>query len=541
MSLHRTILLLALAGLSFSTAAQTSWPPELIITPERSNFIKTSTHAEVMQVIRDIAVRSPQAYVTTMGKSKEGKDIPLVILANPQIKTPAEAKASGKPVIYIQGNIHAGEVEGKEALLMLMRDILLGAKKELLNNQVILFAPIYNTDSNDKMAKGLRPSQEDSPLETGLRENSQGLDLNRDGIKHEALETQALFASVINPWDPQLFVDLHTTNGTWHAYSLTWAPSYHYAGEQAPYAYTKDTMLRAITETVQNKYGMFFGPYGDYDVREGWPVKNFYTYNHHPRYLVNQFSLRNRMAILSEAFAHERFYQRIHSTYTFVSEILAYTNTHGQEIVSINKQADAAAVKLVTEQAGKARKGVRFKMVSHEKLQHFRTYDYISTTRADGTLEWLRTGVITIYNDVNYYGAFEATQESTVPRGYIIPARFAALAAHLQKLGVKVDQLPASKKFTGEIFQAEKLEHAARKFEGHFMSTVTGSFAPATQTFKKGDYRVDMAQPLANLIFYVLEPQSDDGLVTWNFFDSYFGQAGINNHTVAYPVFKYFK
>ncbi len=541
MTIHRTILILALVGLCFYGQAQTTWPPELIITPERSNFVKTSTFAEVMQVIQQTTARSTNDYVTTMGRSPEGKNIPLIVLANPQVSTPAEAKASGKPVIYIQGNIHAGEVEGKEALLMLLRDILVGGKKNLLDNQIVLFAPIYNTDSNDKMAQGLRPSQEDSPLETGLRENSQGLDLNRDGIKQEAFETQALFASVINAWDPQVFVDLHTTNGTWHAYSLTWAPSYHSAGEQAPYTYTKDKMLGAITETIRQKYGMFFGPYGDYDVREGWPVKNFYTYNHHPRYLVNQFGLRNRMAILSEAFAHERFYQRIHSTYTFVYEILTYTNAHAQEIVSVNKQAEAAAIRLVTEQAGKARKGVRFKMVSQEKLQQFRTYDYVGTTKADGKPEWLRTGNITTYNDVNYFGAFEATQEATVPRGYIIPARFASIAGHLRKLGINVQQLTASKKYTGEVFHADKLEHASRKFEGHFMSTVTGSFAPETQAFRKGDYYVDMAQPLANLIFYVLEPQSDDGLVTWNFFDTYFEQAGINNHMVDYPVFKYFK
>jgi len=541
MTIHRTILTLALLGLCFSGQAQTTWPPELIITPERSNFIKTSTYAEVMQVIQQVTAKSNLSYVTSMGKSQEGKNIPLIVLANPQVSTPAEAKASGKPVIYIQGNIHAGEVEGKEALLMLLRDILLGQKKDLLDNQIVLFAPIYNTDSNDKMAQGLRPSQEDSPLETGLRENSQGLDLNRDGIKHEAFETQALFASVINAWDPQVFVDLHTTNGTWHAYSLTWAPSYHSAGEQGPYSYTKDKMLRAITGTIHDKYGMFFGPYGDYDLREGWPVKNFYTYNHHPRYLVNQFGLRNRMAILSEAFAHERFYQRIHSTYTFVYEILSYTNTHGKEIISVNKQAEADAIKLVTTQAGIARKGVRFKMVSQEKLQPFRTYDYVGTTKADGKPEWLRTGKITTYNDVNYFGAFEATQESTVPRGYIIPAKFVSVAEHLRKLGITVQQLAASKKFSGEVFHVEKLEHASRKFEGHFMSTATGSFTPATQSFKKGDYYVDMAQPLANLIFYVLEPQSDDGLVTWNFFDAYLEQAGINNHSVDYPVFKYFK
>ena len=310
MKLTTLLLCIALTGISYFVSAQ-NWPEEFILTPEKSKFDKTSTYSEVIQFISDVTRGVDQAHVMSMGKSPEGKDIPVVVLANPKVTTPEQAKASGKPVIYIQGNIHAGEVEGKEAVMMLLRDILHGNKRDLLTNQIILFAPIYNTDSNDKMEKGRRPSQEDSPLEVGIRENSQGLDLNRDGIKLEANETQGLFANIIIPWDPQVFVDLHTTNGTWHAYSLTWAPSYHYAGEELTTQYTTDVILRHITKIAADRYSLFLGPYGDYDVREGWPIKNFYTYNHHPPYLVNQFSLRNRMAILSEAFSHERFYQRI--------------------------------------------------------------------------------------------------------------------------------------------------------------------------------------------------------------------------------------
>src|SRR6185503_17742421 len=201
--------------------------------------------AEVMTFLEAIKSKSAEVSLISMGKSLEGKDIPVAILARPKIATAEEAKASGKLVIYIQGNIHAGEVEGKESVMMLMRDILLGDKKYLLDNQIILFAPIYNTDSNDKMEKGRRPSQEDSPLEVGIRENSAGLDLNRDGVKMETNETNGLFTNIIVPWDPHLFVDLHTTNGTWHAWNLTWAPSYHYAGEKSTYDYNLNVMLKS--------------------------------------------------------------------------------------------------------------------------------------------------------------------------------------------------------------------------------------------------------------------------------------------------------
>lgn len=540
MKISRRIILLWFILASQLLQAQTSWPAELILTPEKSEFLKTSSYDDVSNFLAQLKLRSKEIYLISMGKSFEGKEIPVAVLSRPLVSTAEEAKASGRPVIYVQGNIHGGEVEGKEALMMLMREILLGDKNYLLDNQILLFAPIYNTDGNDKMEKGRRSSQEDSPLEVGTRENSKGLDLNRDGIKMEALETRGLFSNIILQWDPQLFVDLHTTNGTWHAYSLTWAPSYHSAGEFATYAYT-EKILKSITKTIEEKYELFLGPYGEYHLEEGWPPKNFYTYNHHPRYLVNQFGLRNRMAILSEAFSHERFYQRINATYHFVNEILHYTHLHGREIQSINRQSEDSSIKNVIENAGKIKKGVRFQMVSNEKLNDFKSYDYISAKKPDGTVELIRSGKILRYSNIDYYATFQPTMESMLPRGYIIPAEFSNIVDLLKNHGVIVTKLSDSKSFSGEIFMIDRLEKAEKKFEGHHMAVVHGSFTPAKQKFKKGDYVVDMAQPMTNLIFYLLEPQSDDSLVTWNFFDSYLEKHGVNNKPVQYPVFKYLR
>ena len=192
-----------------------------------------------------------------------------------------------------------------------------------------------------------------------------------------------MIQNIVTAWDPQMTVDLHTTNGTWHAYSLTWAPGYLYAGQPGPYEYTNGTILPYITQQVKEKNDLYFGPYGDYNTREAWPPKAFYTYNHHPRYIINQFGLRNRMSILSEAFAHERFYQRINTTYTFVNEILDYCNKNAATIIRINKEAENAAIKNVIDNAGKIQKGVRYKMVPTAKpLNHFKTYDYVKILKA---------------------------------------------------------------------------------------------------------------------------------------------------------------
>jgi len=528
--------------ISVSTHAQKPiFPESLILTPEKSNFEKTSTHTDVMNFIASIQPLTNYMHVGSIGKSTMGKDIPMVVLANPKISSPAEAKASGKPVIYIQGNIHAGEVEGKEVTMMLMRDILVGDQQALLKNQIIIFVPIYNTDGNDKMAKGLRPTQENSPLETGERENGQGLDLNRDGIKMEAPETAGLIQNLITAWDPQVSVDLHTTNGTWHGYSLTWAPGYLSSGQPGPYHFVNDQMLPFITSEVKEKNGLYFGPFGDYNTREAWPPKNFYTYNHHPRYLINQFGLRNRMSILSEAFAHERFYQRINTTYNFVYQILSYTNTHAQEILRINKEAENAAIKNVIDNAGKIQKGVRFKMVPTNKpLAPFKTYDYIRYKKADGSTALLKTGRVIQYDSVTYYAAFKDTVQATLPRGYIIPAAFANIAEHARKLGATVTQLEKKTVFEGQQFMVEKFTKATRKFEGHFMASAEGRYEQVEKTAEKGDYIIDLAQPLANLIFYMLEPQSDDGLLLWNFFDTYFETNNVATQPVVYPIFKYF-
>ncbi len=507
--------------------------------PELTGYQETSRYADVVSFIKTVEERAG-IHVFSMGTSAEGKEIPVVVLADPPLYSPEEAMRSGKPVIYIQGNIHGGEVEGKEVLLMLMRDIMFGDKNHLLENQILLFVPIFNTDGNDKMSVESRPSQEGSPPLVGQRANSQGWDLNRDGMKLDAAETRSLFEVVISHWDPQVFVDLHTTNGTWHGYSLTWAPSYHTAGALKPFQFSYHRLLPEVTKRAFDKFGLHFGPYGYYFLDEGWPPKSVYTYNHHPRYLVNQFGLRNRMAILSESFAHERFDQRINSTYVFVSEILEFTNQHSLQIFEINREAEKATMENVRNGAGTFKKGVRFKMVPFtRKLNNYRTYDY--KRKSNSSEEYLRMPNIVIYNDISYHARFEPVEESILPHGYLLSKEFRSVIDNLRMHGVVVEELTAEVSAEGEYFLAKDLRRLGEEFEGHKMVELVGEFRPGGRTFNRGDFKIDLNQPLANLIFYLLEPRSDDGLVTWNFFDEYFKNQGIKHQMVAYPVFKYFQ
>jgi hypothetical protein len=221
-------------------------------------------------------------------------------------------------------------------------------------------------------------------------------------------------------------------------------------------------------------------------------------------------------------------------------EILEHTNSNASTIRNVTQRAEQLTVKQVVEQAGKVKKGVRFKMVPLEKLNNFATYDFIEYPKEDGTKGFYRTGKIVRFDNIDYYARFEAEVESTLPRGYVIPASLSSIAENLRKHGVIVSTLDKAKTFDGEEFQISKYEKSTRKFEGHFMARASGKYLKARKKFNKGDFVIDLAQPLGNLAFYLLEPESDDGFVTWNFLDDYLEKQGVNNKEVAYPVFKYY-
>jgi hypothetical protein len=533
------LILSFLIGFACQTSvnAQSSGFSEAMITvAELSDFERTSTFAEVLSVVDALQASSDLVHRETLVTSLEGKNVPLLVLADPLVRTPEEARDSGKLVVYIQGNIHGGEVEGKEASLIAMREILYGDKQHLLENQILLFLPVYNSDGNDQMSDDSRPSQEMSPLLAGQR-TAHGYDLNRDGMIIDTIETAALYKNLIQRWDPDLLVDLHTTNGTWHGYSLTYAPSYHTAGDAAPSDYTSDVMLPAIRQSIKEKFNLDFNWYGGFDYRD-WPPTELRTYHHAPRYLTNNMGLRNRMAILSETFAHDRFYKRVHAANAFVNEILEYSNRHAGEIRDINRQADARVVEQIEKNAGNYQNGVQFEMVALEEPLDLLSYKYIPFTADDGSQKFVRSSEIVEIKGVKNFNAFEAIKLATVPVAYVFSAELEVLAGKLDQHGIQVSRLEQVQEFRGESFKVVEIEKQNFVQNNHRNSRLLGAFEPESKSFSAGDYYVAMDNRLANLIFYLLEPEADDGLAYWNMFDIYLERELENASVVDYPVFK---
>lgn len=506
---------------------------------ELTAFDSTSTTAEVNIFLNQLSRLSDQVQVRPYFKTEQGRLSQYVILSKSSVKNKKEADELGLLVIYMQANIHGGEVEGKEALMSLARDIVLDSTNSLLDSLVILIAPNYNPDGNDKMSISNRYSQEESPRFVGSRRSGQDFDLNRDGMKAEATETRALLKEIIKVWDPAVFVDFHTTNGTWHANQLTYAPSYHTVGDPSTYLYTKERMLPSIKNIMAEAHGISIAPYGNYSLENGWPPTDYYTYNHHPRYLVNQFGLRNRIGILSETFAHDKFYQRIRSAYFFAKEILNYCFRNKYVIQRLIYQSDQNAIYDENYKYASVQKGVRFDMISDTFPFVLRTYDYYLMPNKNRSKDPLRLANVLTLKNVNYHALFSPATSSSIPNGYIIPSKFQTVIDLLKLHGLLMEQLVEDRRFEGEQFNIDSLQVSTYLFEHHNAVQLEGYFSKATYQAKKGDYILRMNQPLSHLAFYLLEPQSDDGLVNWNFFDKYFYQSKVNKKQVIYPVFKF--
>ncbi len=503
------------------------YPNDLFSRPERTQFQETSLHNDVLRFVEALAAESNLVHYEMMGSSSRGKQLPLVIMANPKVENASEAHTSGKILVYIQANIHGGEVEGKEALLTLMREIAFGQKKYLLDNQILLFCPLFNPDGNDDIGPNNRPNQDGSPYLAGKRANGQGFDLNRDGLKLETPEGQAL-AAIFKTWNPDTFVDLHTTNGTWHGYEITCAPGVTTVQHPATEAYMKEEFIPWMTTHLLERTGFNIYYYGSF---YEYPPKQFWGMYPEPRFMTNAFALKNKLTLLVETFSHDHFEKRILSNVHFVSAFLEYTNKHSGEIKLLLKNTEQAVVDEIENLTDQDTKGVSFDYSDHPETSDLLVYQVESGTRT-GKKQW--------FPNVNAYLGMQAQNSARVPKAYVFPEELSSLAEKLKQHGVIIHQLEQQQDFTGQKFEVTALNNANRSYQGHYPATLEGAFIDAEISVPAGSWFVDMAQPLAYLIFYLLEPEADDGLVYWNYFDAFLNDRGIGNNRVDFPVFKVF-
>jgi hypothetical protein len=488
-------------------------------TAERSNFAATASTAEVGAFLDSLQLAGAPVAVSEMGITALGKPIYLVIASDPAVTSAAEAAASGKLVVYLQANIHAGEVEGKEAVLILLRE-LAGPRRDLLQRLVILVAPNYNPDGNDAFAPvAVNRSGQNGPDLVGRRANGLNLDLNRDYFLAEAPETRASLARVYTTWDPALMMDLHTTDGTRHGYLLTYAPPLDPNGPAGPVAYLRDRLLPAIRHTLEDRYHEPIFDYGDVD--DALDPRSWDTYAPLGWYGVNYVGLRGRMAILSEAYSHADFRTRVQVTHDFVVEVLSYAAAHADEIRRIEREAD---LRTATEGAGIVPRpdlAIAYRLVSRGVEPVVLETMRPGTDSVRGRLRLTPTGEFrTVRIPINDRFVDSLTQP--LPAGYFLPPAAADVAARLRLHGIQVQRLTAPWTDSVETMGGPQLSWGTRQYQGHNQLAVTGTWTRTPRTVPAGTYFIPTAQPLGRLVFALLQPEGW-GFARWGAFDRLLG------------------
>ena len=533
MSIGGVVRVVSAAGLfallAGSAAAQSA---DLRTRAETSNYEETSTNDDVTRVIEGLTAASSLVHTESFGKTEEGRDLPMLVIADPKVTTPAAAHRLGRPIVFVQANIHAGEVEGKEAVLKLARRMISGDLRALTRQLVFIIAPNYNADGNEKVSPANRPAQNGPVNGVGTRENAKGLDLNRDYMKLESAEARAL-VGLIKAWDPHVLVDLHTTNGSYHGFHLTYSPILNPDADQRLVDFTRDKMLAPIRQVMNRDHHWRTYYYGNFSPEDGGGRESaridpnnpgtttWRTFDHRPRFGNNYVGLRNRIAILSEAYSYLDFKGRVDVTEDFVHEIYKSVAANAKQILALTAQADRALT--APSSSRPIEMGLDIEIRPLPATVEILVGDVTKVPNPKSGRDMNAMAPLAVPVMMKDYGVFAATRSLPLPRGWVIPKNnLPKLAAAIERLrlhGIAMQEVAADAQLPVERFTINTLTKQPRAFQGHQEATLTGAYGYAQLTVQAGSMFIPANQALGRLAFYLLEPESDDSLATWNIID----------------------
>jgi hypothetical protein len=573
--------------------AQKNWP---LTRPEASDFAETSLYAEVVSFMQAMADRSPQIQLATFGYSYEGRPLPLAVIGAPGA-SPEQVLATKKTRVYMQGNIHAGEVEGKEALLWLLRSIAKGERAAWFKSVVLLIAPIYNPDGNDRVSVANRGTQNGPIGGMGQRTNAQGLDLNRDCTKMETAEARSL-AILLNKYDPHVAIDLHTSDGSADSgYYLTYETSLNPNDSKATSGLLRGSLLPAVTKAVKAKHGWDYYYYGGV-MRGAERAFGSDAELALPRFTSTYFGVRNLLGILVETYSYASFEDRIKASYWFLEEVIDYVAGNGgpvREAVDTARSESVIGRELaVRQQLVKGAEPVPIVFAQTVSERNPYVPDRPIRRRVPGgeTTEMMP-----------HYATTVPTETSLAPRAYVLPAvpapvsaapaggqraaasggapgaqapaaqgqpsgappggraggpppgqagpgfggrgaaagspsarMLASVTDRLDAHGIKYIRTEKELTITCERFKIDSTTLAEREYQGtHKMRSLTGRWEPTEQKLPVGSIVVPMDQPLARLAFLLFDPRSDDGFMAWNILDPVLGSTPAPEY---YPILR---
>jgi zinc carboxypeptidase len=505
----------------------------ILTVAENSDYQSTSRYNDVVKFITQLKDTSPYIGIDTIATSIEGYQVPLLIIGNPLPQNPEEI--GDRLVIYIQANIHAGEVEGKEASQMLARELLDKPDSKLLENLVVLIAPILNIDGNEQISTKNRTNQVGPINGVGVRYNGQNLDLNRDAMKLETPEIRGVVEEILNNWDPAITVDCHTTNGSFHEEPVTFTWMMNPNGDRNLINYMRDKMMPEVHLNLQIKYNVenvFYGEFIDrMDYSKGW-----ISYASEPRYLVNYIGLRNRLAILNENYVYADYKTRVLGCYSFLKTVISYASDNKKEIKELLEKSDMLSVHRHTQNDVIDSFAIEYTGIPTPELITIKAFE---TDTIPGVVGYWRykSSDRKVTVTVPYIADYIPTRNVKIPNAYLFSINDPQIISLLKSHGVVVQELQAGMNLSVERFKIKELVGSRRLNQGHYTNNIEGEYVVEEKYFHAGTHVVFTNQKLGSLVSALLEPQSDDSMLSWNFFDRYIvPQWGSGYY--PYPVYR---
>ncbi|HPD64080.1 MAG TPA: M14 family metallopeptidase [Bacteroidia bacterium] len=486
---------------------------------EKSGFKATPRYDETIEFCKRLDKASDWVYFTSFGKSPEGRDLPLLIIDRDGMKKPLEVKQTEKIIVLIQAGIHAGEIDGKDAGLVLFRDMVIDKKySELLKNVTILFIPILNVDGHEHFGKFNRINQ-NGPEEMGFRTNATNLNLNRDYLKADAPEIQA-WHSLFNEWLPDFFIDIHSTDGADYQYVLTYHLEIFGNMKESLTDWQKNVFLKYVSDKMEKDKIPIF----PYVIFRKWhdPRSGLISWVGSPVLSHGYTALQNRPGLLIENHMLKDYKTRVDATISMLKYTLEVLNKESRNLKNLLREADFY---VGSKSFMQSKYILKWTPSSDSTIVSFKGFDYevVKSDLSGG--DWFRYSNKPKEFKIPYFNRQLPSVMIDLPAAYIIPPQWQEVIKRLEILGVRMDYLSQSAKIKVELYRLNNPEFSNKPYEGR--QTVTRfdlSSSTEVVTFPKGSAIIRLRQPSAQVAIHALEPQGPSSYVFWGFFNSIFEQ-----------------
>lgn len=507
--------LLALLAFAATGAHATDWT-----TPaEAAHFRTTPSYADTLAYLERLQHAAPgKIRLETFGTTPEGRPMTVVIASGDGTFTPEAARAAHKPVVLVQAGIHPGEIEGKDAGLMLLRDFAIAGKyPHLLDHAVLVYIPVFSVDGHEHSSPYNRINQ-NGPESMGFRGQSQYLNLNRDYVKADAPEMRA-WLKLWQAWLPDFLVDVHTTDGADYQYDLTW-----YTEDPHKLDPVLADWQKRLTDTVMPAYdkrGHLASIYLEFK-NGADPTKGIENFGSGPRFSTGYAALQNRPALLIETHMLKPYAVRVQAAYDLIELMLADIDAHPAALLAATAKADADTIARAHD--AQASVPLTFKPDPVSTPYALKGYAYTLTHSDISGANWIQYDPHTpkTYDIPNWNGLLPDLSIMP-PAAYVVPAQWATIIDRLDAHGIRYRRLDHAVTITAQGYQLDDPKWATKPFEGHLMlRDFKLASVQRTATLPPGSVIVPMDQRAANVAIELLEPQAPDSLLQWGYLDAIF-------------------